>query len=95
MDTSILSKGLTFTVSEESISQATRLRLEGERWSKNLKLLDDSWTQFVSIPLHMPDVWKKGVRRDALISPWKDVALIIQKFITCEGQFSIFFHYHI
>ena len=39
--------------------------------------------------------WKKGVPRSWLIHPWDEVAHVIQKFITCEGRFSVMYLYHI
>jgi hypothetical protein len=39
--------------------------------------------------------WTSGVPRIWLKDPWKDLAFLIQKFITCEGRFSLIFLYHI
>ena len=37
---------------------------------------------------------KKGYDRAALPQLWDDVALFIQKYITCEGQYMTVFRYH-
>jgi hypothetical protein len=39
--------------------------------------------------------WKKGIPRSWLIHPWDELAYLTQKFITCEGIFSIIYLYHI
>lgn len=36
----------------------------------------------------------RGFDRTYLPYRWEDVALFIQKFITCEGHFRIIFNYH-
>ena len=39
--------------------------------------------------------WTYGVLRIYLKDTWKDLAFLIQKFLTCEGRFSLIFLYHI
>jgi len=88
-------QGVTFQVKEKSISKAARLRIEGYRWTKHCKLPEDSWTKFVSIPFQISKVWRKGFQRKLSRKPWRNIALIVHKFITCEGHFSVIMHYHI
>jgi hypothetical protein len=35
-----------------------------------------------------------GISRILLPPPWDTVALGVQKFLTCEGRYTILFHYH-
>ena len=35
-----------------------------------------------------------GIPRTSLPPPWDIVALGIQKFLTCEGRYTILYHYH-
>lgn len=37
---------------------------------------------------------KKGYNRATLPHPWDDVALFIQKYITCEVRYTTIFRYH-
>ena len=39
--------------------------------------------------------WKKGVPRSSLIHPLEKMVYILQKFVTCEGSYSIVYLYHI
>ena len=39
--------------------------------------------------------WVHGVARSWIKSPWDELAYLIQKYVTCEGRFSLVFLYHI
>lgn len=36
----------------------------------------------------------KGVDTASLPPPWQNATYFIQKYITCEGRFTVLFHYH-
>jgi hypothetical protein len=36
----------------------------------------------------------KGIQRDLLISPYKEVDFFMKNFITYEGRYRMVFHYH-
>jgi hypothetical protein len=86
-------KRLNITVSEESSSQITGLSRQGERWYKNFRIAAKSWSPFLKEPSPLLDL-RRGIHRDAL-SPQNEVVFFLQKFITCEGRFSVVYHYHV
>jgi hypothetical protein len=85
---------LTLIVSEESMSKITKLPLQGEKWYKKFKIALENWAQFLKIPSPLPDL-RRGIPREALCSPWDEVVFHLQKFITCEGRYSLVHHYHV
>ena len=40
-------------------------------------------------------VFRKGIPSSALKNKWRNMLLILQKFITCEGRFRYMYVYHI
>lgn len=40
-------------------------------------------------------VFNKGIPSSVLKSKWRNLLLILQKFVTCEGRFGCMFFYHI
>ena len=40
-------------------------------------------------------VFKKGIPSSTLKNKWRNMLLILQKFITCEGRFGTLYVYHI
>ena len=40
-------------------------------------------------------IFKKGILVTTLKSKWRNLLLVIQKFITCEGRFGNMFFYHV
>jgi hypothetical protein len=66
----------------------------GEKWFKNKSIDLRAWTPFLIRNRQKPN-WVAGVPRVWLKDPWKDLAFLIQKYITCEGRFSLIFLYHI
>jgi hypothetical protein len=86
---------LTIRISEDIIAQVTGLPQTGERYFKTKYFKDKSWASFVSRSRVATVNWKKGIPRSWLIHPWDELAYLIQKFITCEGRFSIIYLYHI
>jgi hypothetical protein len=53
------------------------------------------WTPFLLRNRENDLNWPTGVPRIWLKDPWKDIAFLIQKYISCEGKFSFIFLYHI
>jgi hypothetical protein len=53
------------------------------------------WTPFLLRNRQNDLNWPAGVPRLWLKYPWKYIAFMIQKYITCEGRFSFNFLYHI
>ena len=86
---------LTIRISEYIIAHVTGLPQIGERYLKTNHFKDKSWASFISRSRVAAVNWKKGIPRSWLIHPWDELAYLIQKFITCEGRFSIIYLYHI
>jgi hypothetical protein len=62
--------GLTIRVSEESLSTAFALPLDGERWFKNQKVDEGSLLQFLKPECQNPD-WNKGIPVKHLQEKWR------------------------
>ena len=78
------------TVSEQSISHATGLPKEGERWFKKGKLNRDQINRLLKLEFHLVKLGK-GFPRHFMYEKWKHVLFILQKFITCEGKYTLTF----
>jgi len=85
----------SFRISEDTIAQAIGISPEGEKYFKTKQFKEKSWTQFMSRSRVSSINWKKGVPRSWLVHPWDEMVYILQKFITCEGRYSIVYLYHI
>jgi hypothetical protein len=82
-------------ITEDSLAVVTGLPQIGERYFKTKHFKDKSWVPFISRSRVASVNWKKGIPRSWLVHPWDELAYLIQKFITCEGRFSIIYLYHI
>jgi hypothetical protein len=82
------------TVTEETLASITGLENKGENWFKAQRLKGKGWTTFMDKMQQDLD-WGKGVPRTWLSNPWRDVVFFIQKYLTCEGRYSLIFLYHI
>ena len=85
---------LTLFITEEFISQVTWLPQIGEKWFKKQHIDDKSWTLYINKSRKVCN-WVSGVSRSWLKSPWDEIAYLVQKYVTCEGRFSLLFLYHI
>ena len=77
--------GFEFTVSEESISHAIGVVLEGKRWYKRQNI-NEYYSQFL-LPAHKNPDWSEGIQRAFLFKESQDVLHIIQRYVSCEGRF--------
>ena len=85
----------TFRLSKDILAQIIVLPQQGERFFKTKQFEEKAWVPFLCRSRAGSMKWKKGVPRSSLIHPWDEVAYIFQKFLTCEGRFSIIYLYHI
>ena len=86
---------LNFRLSEDILAQIIGLPQQGERFFKTKQFKEKAWIPFLCRSRAGSVNWKKGIPRSWLVHPWDEVVYIIQKFITCEGRFSIVYLYHI
>lgn len=87
-------RDLKFSVTEASITAATKLPQEGERWFKNKNFDEKAWRIMLRNPGMDIIVFKRGIPVTALDEKWTSLLLLIQKFITCEGRFGSMYMYH-
>jgi len=85
--------GLTIRVSEESLSCAFALPLDGEHWFKNQKVDEDSLLQFLKPECQNPN-WNKGVPAKHLQEKWGSAMIAIKQYITCEGRYKCLYKFH-
>lgn len=86
---------LTLHILDNLISKVTGLPQIGYEWFKNKPMEERLWAPFLLRNRQNDLNWPAGVSRLWLKDPWKDIAFLIQKFITCEGRFIFIFLYHI
>lgn len=81
---------LSFRVSEDTISQAIGISPEGEKYFKTKQFKEKTWTHFIPRTRVSSVDWKSGIPRSWLIHPWDEIVYVIQKFITCEGNTTLY-----
>ena len=86
---------LNFRLSEDILAQIVGLPQQGERFFKTKQFKEKAWIPFLCRSREGAVNWKKGIPRSWLIHPSDEIVYIIQRFITCEGRFSIVCLYHI
>ena len=84
-----------FTITESFIAEATKLPRQGKRWFKNKEFHNEAWRQMLKTPGMDISVFKKGIPSSALKNKWRNMLLILQKIITCEGRFGTLYVYNI
>jgi hypothetical protein len=85
---------LAMQFTEESIVVACNLPTDGERWFKNKLITGGDVNQFLN-PEHRDPNWAKGIPRDWIVDEWMEALLMLKRFITCEGRYSIVFLFHL
>ena len=86
---------IKFTIMESLIIEATKLPRSGEKWFKNRGINGEDWKLFLKNPNMDTTIFKKGIPSTTLKSKWRNLLLLLQKFITCEGWFGYMYFYHI
>ena len=86
---------LNFRLTEDILAQIIGLPQQGEIFFKTKQLKEKAWIPFLCRSREGSVNWKKGIPRSWLVHPWDEIVYVIQKFITCEGRFSIVYLYHI
>jgi hypothetical protein len=85
---------LLMHVTEHSIAKACKLPVYGERWWKKENLVMEFVNQFL-IPEKKNPNWSQGIPHSWVRKEWHTAMLIIHRYITCEGIFSLVHLYHI
>jgi hypothetical protein len=80
-------------LNEEFLSSATGLPATGQRWFKNSKVDEVSWSLlFTSRKIVSCD---RGMPLTTLKPRWHDLLAIVKQFVTCEGRYGLVFLYHL
>lgn len=85
---------LIIHILENSLLEVICLLRIGEKWFKTTRMQGKVWTPYMKRKMHELN-WTTGVPRNCLNDPWKDLAYLIQKFISCEGRYNVVFLYYI
>ena len=83
---------LSIKVTEETIAQATGLPLSGEKWSKNHGLSACFCNQLLK-PNYQNANWSKVIPYSYLKEEWQKVLMVLQKYLTNEGHYTVAFIY--
>jgi hypothetical protein len=86
-------KGLPIDFSEQEVAEVTGLPQSGIRWFGKWKTIMQT-EQLFSRGGEVLQQRGHGISRILLPPPWDIVSLGIQKFLTCEGRYTILFHYY-
>jgi hypothetical protein len=81
-------------VMEKTIAKAGRLVVGGERWWKKEHVVREFVNQFL-LPYKKNPNWKRGVPRSSIRPEWHTSLIVIHRYITYEGRFSLVYIYHI
>lgn len=72
-------------VSEVVIAEVTGLPAKGIKWTDKHVLLYNAVTVFLD-PGEQLVRTGKGIHPSTLRQPWQELAVIVQRYITCDGQ---------
>jgi hypothetical protein len=80
-------------VTEQFLSLATSLPVEGQKWSKNFKVDNVPWT--LLFRSHTVSSCDRGLLAKMLKPRWYNLLMIIKQFVTCEGRYGFVFLFHL
>lgn len=86
---------IKITIMESMIAEATEFPRHGEKWFKNRGIDSEGWKVFLKNLNMDTTVYKKGIPSFALKNKWRNLLLVLQKFITCEGRFGQMYFCHV
>jgi hypothetical protein len=82
-----------FGVTEEFIAEAIQLPTTGQRWTKGQPVDKELCAQLLK-PQYRNTKWSEGTSRTWLEPQWAQVLIILQRYLTCEGRYTIIFPCH-
>jgi hypothetical protein len=85
--------GLEFRVTEEFIAEAIELPTTGQRWMKGQPVDKELCVQLLK-PQYRNTKWTEGTSRAWLEPQWAQLLIILQRYLTCEGRYTILFPCH-
>jgi hypothetical protein len=81
-------RDIQILVTEEIIVEVTGLPNEGIQWTGKYTTLKEVVESFVE-PGEELDKKGKGLNPTALSEPWRELAGVIQRYITCDGRYDV------
>jgi hypothetical protein len=84
---------LEFEVTEKFIAEAIQLPTTGQRWTKGQPVDKKLCTQLLK-PQYRERQWSEGTSRSWLEPQWAQLLAILQRYLTCEGRYTIIFPCH-
>ena len=87
-------KMMVLRVTEDTIAKATGLPTDGEKWFKRTVLKPSEFNHLL-VSDHRDPYWRKGIPRIWVNQEFWDLIYLIQKYISCEGRFTLVFLYHL
>jgi hypothetical protein len=84
---------LEFEVMENFISKAIQLPTTGQRWTKGQPVDKKLCTQLLK-PQYRKTPWSEGTSRSWLEPQWAQLLAILQRYLMCEGRYTIIFPCH-
>jgi hypothetical protein len=85
--------GLEFRVIEEFIAEAIELPTTGQRWMKGQPVDKELCVQLLK-PQYRTTKWTEGTSRAWIEPQWAQLLIILQRYLTCEGCYTILFPCH-
>jgi hypothetical protein len=82
-----------FGVTEEFIAEAIQLPTTGQRWTKGQPVDKELCAQLLK-PQYRNTKWSEGTSWTWLEPQWAQVLIILQRYLTCEGRYTIIFPCH-
>jgi hypothetical protein len=82
-----------FEVTEDFIAEAIQLPATGQRWTKGQPIDKKLCAQLLK-PQYRETKWSEGTSRSWLEPQWAQVLVILQRYLTCEGRYTIIFPCH-
>jgi hypothetical protein len=86
--------GITFQVTEETMSDATKIPLQGEKWFKGMPFDISCYMDFIK-PEYRNRKIGADIPSEYLLDLFEKLLKIIKKYFTCEGRFDKVHPYHI
>jgi hypothetical protein len=86
--------GITFRVTEETLSAATKIPLHEEKWFKGMPLDILCYKDFIK-PNCLNGKIGANIPSQYLREPFQNILKVIRRYFTCEGRFDRVYPYHI
>ena len=87
-------KTMVLQFTEDSIAKVTSLLTDDKKWFKRTALKPSDFNHLLVSDHQDPD-WRKGIPHIWVKQEFRDLIYLIQKYISCEGRFSLVFLYHL